>query len=468
MSEEAIYQRSPIWLQTLLLNAHAWRIQRERYGPAFRALQMQWDRLECEQAELRRNWQDERLVELVRLAYERVPFYRRRYRDHGVSPADVQGMDDLYKLPIVTKEDVRSATAAMCVDGAHDTLVHGHTSGTTGSPLGVWYDRGMSVANAVADWRQKRWGGMDRGDWCGMFLGRVVVPLDQERPPFWRVNLVHHQVWYSAFHMQPAHLDAYTRDIRCRRLRFLEGYPSTIHILAQHLLERGEQLRLQAVFTSSETLHDVQREAIQSAFKCPIFDFYGLAERVIFAAECDAHDGKHVFEEYGIAEIVADDGQVVEGTKPGWLVGTSLWNRGMPLIRYRTSDLSSWVPGVCACGRTLRRIASVTTKAEDVVITPDGRFISPSVLTHPFKPFDTLVKSQLVQDAEDHLLVKLVPSSAFTASEQEALLSGLRARLGEAMRIDVVIVDDIPPEKSGKYRWVISKVPHACRVAWGA
>lgn len=466
ISQEALYRRSPVWAQTLLLNAHALRIQRERYGRGFRELEAEWKASQFWSPERLRARQDERVRKLIRFAYERVPYYRRSFDAHGVRPDRVHGVDDLPRLPLLTKEDVRAAGADLQAEGMRDQLVHGHTSGTTGSPLSLMYDRGMCVANNVADWRQKEWAGLAAGAWHALILGRMIVPTTQNEPPYWRANHVHRQLWMSAFHMNDERLPLYADELRRRGIRFLEGYPSTLFILARHLLRTGARLPMRSVFTSSETLLPMQREAISEAFECEVFDFYGLAERVIFAGECERHEGKHVFDEYGATEVVDDSGNPVPDGRPGWLVGTSLWNFGMPLIRYRTSDISARIPEPCACGRGLGRIAAVTTKAEDIIVTPDGRFISPSVLTHPFKPFDQLIKSQIIQDEVDHVLVKLLPSSQFTDEHREGLLAGLRERLGAQMRISLEVVQDIPAEPSGKFRWIISRVPHQCGVSW--
>jgi phenylacetate-CoA ligase len=267
--------------------------------------------------------------------------------------------------------------------------------------------------------------------------------------------------------MNEENLSLYVGAIRARGLRFLEGYPSTLFILARHVLRCGERLPMQAVLTSSETLHSAQREALETAFQCKVFDFYGAAERVIFAGECE-HGRKHLFDEYGVTEFTDDSGLVLALGKAGFMVGTSLWNRGMPLIRYRTNDVSKLETTACVCGRGLGVLSNVTTKAEDIVVTPDGRFISPSVLTHPFKPFDQILKSQIVQDAPDHLEVRIVPSAAFTGAHRLTLEAGLRERVGDAMSIETRLVDAIPSEPSGKYRWVISHVPHGCAVDWDA
>jgi phenylacetate-CoA ligase len=464
---DRFYQRSPRVVQTLLLNAYAWRIQRTRFGRDFRSLLDQWETSQWWDADRMREFQDGRLRDIVAYAAAHVPFYARLWAEHGVNPKQVQGVADLPRLPLVCKEDVRRAGQHLLATPRPGRLTHGHTSGTTGSPLSLYYDRAMVVVSNAADWRQKRWAGLQPGTWCGLLLGRVTVPPDQRRPPFWRVNFVQRQVWFSAFHLSDANLPAYTAEIRGRRLRFLEGYPSTLFILARHVLKCGERLPMEAVLTSSETLHSVQREAIETAFDCPVFDFYGAAERVIFAGSCAEGRRKHLFEEYGVTEYVgADDAPVPDG-RSGTMVGTTLWNRGMPLIRYRTSDVSIRATTPCTCGRGLPMLSDVATKAEDVVVTPDGRFISPSVLTHPFKPFDQILKSQIVQDAPDHLDIAIVPLAAFSDAQRDALVAGVRERVGERMRIDTRLVDDIPRDASGKFRWVVCRVPHALSINWG-
>jgi phenylacetate-CoA ligase len=324
----------------------------------------------------------------------------------------------------------------------------------------------MMTANNAAYARHRQWVGMEPGEWWALFLGRVVAPIAQQRPPFWRVNYLHRQLWCSSFHLSEENLPLYVQELRERGIRFVEGYPSTLFILAQHLLRTAQRLPMRAVWTSSETLHDVQREAIEEAFQAPLFDFYALAERVIFAAECDQHGGKHLFDEYGVTELTDDAGRAVADDGMGALTGTTLWNRAMPLIRYRTTDITRRTSEPCPCGRGLGRLADITTKAEDILLTPDGRFVSPSILTHPFKPFDQILKSQVVQDARDHVCVSIVPSSEFTEAQKEQLHAGLRERLGEAVRIDIRLVDEIPPEASGKFRWVICRVPHDRQVSW--
>ena len=214
-----------------------------------------------------------------------------------------------------------------------------------------------------------------------------------------------------------------------------------------------------AVLTTSETLRTDQRELIERVFECRVFDFYGLAERVIFSTECERHEGHHVNLDYGIMEITNDNGEPVAEGELGWIVGTSLHNLGMPFLRYKTGDVTRLRMHRCSCGRTFPIMDDVTTKAEDIIVTKDGRFISPSVLTHPFKPLQGIAMSQIVQEDRESITVKLVRSSGFRSEQEAALLHGLQERLGDGMRIRIEYVDDIPRGANAKFKWVVSKVP---------
>jgi phenylacetate-CoA ligase len=466
---ERIYRNAPPSVQTLLLNAHALRIARHRYGPAYKRVVGELAASEYASRTQIEAFQSQRLQHIVAYAYEHSSFYRAKFRAAGVTPSDIRSIHDIARLPLLTKEEVREHGASMLTrpKPGRDWL-KGNTSGTTGSPLSVWYDRRTCIMTNAVDRRHKVAAGMRDGDWIGLLLGRVTVPPEQSRPPFWRTNHVHRQVWFSSFHLGPDTLPFYIDEIRRRRLHYLEGYPSTLFILARHVLHTGRALPMNAVITSSETLHPVQRDSIERAFGCRVFDFYALAERILYAGECSAHTGKHLAEEYSYVEIVDDDGNVLREGQTGYAVGTSLWNTAMPMIRYRTTDLSAILAEPCICGRAGRRVQDVTTKAEDIIITTDGRWLSPSVLTHPFKPLHQITASQILQVRPDRLLVKVVPSGEFTEHHGTQLINALQERVGSATTIEIQLVDAIPREASGKFRWVVSHMATDCTVDWDA
>ena len=184
-----------------------------------------------------------------------------------------------------------------------------------------------------------------------------------------------------------------------------------------------------------------------------------MAERVVFASECERHSGHHLNLDYGITEFLDSNNETVEDGKLGKIVATSLHNFAMPFIRYETSDATASKTGTCPCGRGFPLIEDIATKHESIVTLPDGRLISPSVLTHPFKPMHNIAESQIIQEAVDQLIVKIVKRNGYSVNDEIALLKAFGERLGSKMKINVEYVDSIPRTKNGKFRWVVSKIP---------
>jgi phenylacetate-CoA ligase len=457
-----LYDRTPVGLQNLLLTAYSIKLDRQRYRGRFGEFQALMLRMESAGAADVSAYQNSRLQQIVEHAYRTVPYYTRVFDERRLTPADIRTAADLPKLPLLTKAILKANFDQLWSRAFERTaLLDGHTSGTTGTPMEVLYDSGMMAMTYAALDRQYRWAGCEMrrfGDRVAVLRGNIIVPLAQQRPPFWRVNWYHNQLLLSNFHMSPENLPAYFEEMRRFKPTVLDGYPSSVYVFAKVLLNRGERLPLRAVLTSSETLFDFQRDAMEEAFQCQVFDYYGAAERVAFAAECGSRQGHHLFPEYGITEIVDEHGTPLPDGTEGTMVGTSIQNYGMPLLRWVTSDRTALTGQPCPCGRPLPLMQDVTTKAEDLLRLKDGRLISPSVLTHPFKPLNEIDGSQLVQTALDRLVVRLIPRADFTPAHSERLVRDLKARLGQDMQVDIEMVTELPRTKAGKFKWVISDV----------
>ena len=456
----SIYERSPIFVQNVMTSLYGQRLLRERMDADFDE-QLAWlAETDFWPANRHREYQEERLRTIVEHAYKNISFYRRRMEERGLLPRNIQALEDLRKLPILTRPDVHEHGDKMLSRAAdRRDLFLGHTSGTTGSPLEFFWDRRVCVWNNLLDYHYRSWAGARFGDLTASLLGNVIVPLHQQRPPFWRTCKPWHRIFFSSFHLEPRHLPSYVEKLRELGVIWLQAYPSTAYVLAQFLEECAETLPLAGVLLSSETLTPGVREVIERRFAARAWDTYSMSERVIFAGECERHAGQHVSPQFGIVEVLDDHDEPAAPGTLGRIVATGLQNFAMPFLRYDTGDVGGIDPEPCACGRTYPKLLPIMTKAEDILVTPEGRFISSSILTHPFKPMVNIEKSQLVQETVDHLTVRLVRRPTYTEHDSEMLLAGLRQRLGPAIRIDLQFVNDIPRTPRGKYRWVISRVP---------
>src|SRR3972149_742346 len=452
------YEHSPVIIQNLFISIEGKRLWKQRFSREFYNLMELWDRTQWLSHDELEEYQNERLQFLIQHAYETVPYYRKVMKDRKLVPNDIKRIGDLHKLPILTKDDLRTNFREL-ISVKANKLWEGHSSGTTGSPVDILWDNNVITATNAALWRHRRWAGFEFGQPYASLLGRVIVPIKQKEPPFWRYNKPWNQLFLSSFHLEEKNLPDYIKALNQYGVESIQAYPSTIFILAKYLQQSNESFPLKYIFTSSETLLDLQREVIEERFRCKIYDCYGLAERVMYAGECPNHEGHHLYMEYGITEIVDQDGEIVNDGNYGKAIATGLHNYGMPLIRYEVGDVTAYKIGKCSCGRGLPLLEAITTKAEDIVVTPDGRFISPSVLTHPFKPMHHIEKSQIIQETPEELLIKVVRRVGYTDNDSKILLQEMHNRVGDNVKVKIEFVEDIPRSANGKYRWVISKVP---------
>jgi phenylacetate-CoA ligase len=216
---------------------------------------------------------------------------------------------------------------------------------------------------------------------------------------------------------------------------------------------------LKCVFTTAEPLHEPDRKVIEERFQCGVFDGYSQAERVVYSAECDHHRGHHLFEEYGICEIVDDDGEPLPVGTPGRLVGTGLHNMAMPLLRYDVGDIAALSDEKCTCGRTLPLMGLVATRQGDIVSTPDGRLLPPLMVLRPFMYVEGIKGSQFVQHSLTDYTARIATDRELAQEEVDELVSNLRVRLGGPANIRVEQMEEIPRSANQKFRRVVSEVP---------
>jgi phenylacetate-coenzyme A ligase PaaK-like adenylate-forming protein len=445
------YSAAPVWAQELAVNAYGALLWRRRHGAEHYRTLAELRRSERWPLAMHQEHQLDQLRRLIRHAAATVPFYRDR-----CDPARVRHLQDLERLPILTKEEAREAGDAL-VSGLlppHGRLTI-QTSGTTGSPLQVRCDRAALQRNYAFFSRALDWAGCGVRPRVATFAGRTIVPATQEHPPFWRRNLAGNALLCSSYHLAPDTLPAYVEALRAFGPELIDSYPSSLAPLARHLLANGiADLRPRAIVTSSETLTVTAREEIEQAFGCGVYDQYGAAEMAAFATQCA--DGRyHCHPEYGIVEVRCD-GRAARPGEIGELVVTGFVNPAMPFLRYATGDLAELGEGPCPCGRESVILRRILGRQDDVLVTPEGRLVGR--LDPVFKGVPAMVESRITQDLPDHVLVETVVKGHFAPADRHRLREELARRLGPRMRIDLVQVPRLERSAGGKLRAVVNLV----------
>jgi len=449
------YHSLPPSLRSAAASLRGWYLRGWRYGPETERLVAEALEREHWSANRWQAWREERLARILHRAATQVPYYRLQWSARR-REGNRASWERLENWPMLTKADLRTNPGAFVAeDRDRRTLFPEHTSGTTGTPLTLWWSRETVRAwYALFEARWRRWYGVSRRDRWAICGGQLVVPVEQARPPYWVWNAAFRQLYLSTYHLSRTTVPSYLAALHRYRVTYLFGYPSALHALAQSP-DLAQRLGLQVVIAAAEPLLAHQRASIAAAFRCPVRETYGMSEIVAAAAECEA--GRlHLWPEVGWIEIL-DDAGALRADGAGELVCTGLFNPDMPLIRYRLGDRASMPAGSpeCACGRTLPMLAQLEGRTDDLLYTADGRTVGR--LDPVFKAELPIREAQVIQESLEAVRVRYVPARDFSARDAQAIISGLQARLG-AITVVLEPVDSIARDGRGKFHAVISKV----------
>lgn len=450
-----LYEALPVFAQNVANTAAGYWVARTRFSEDFDRTLAAWERSAHGPLLHLRAEQRERLDRIVRHAREHVPYYR------GLPPPSQKYDPDeaiaatLATIPPLDKARYRERWREfLATNVPPHRRVRISTSGTTGTALRLFATPERIAESFAAVWRQRRAFGANTSDPNLTFNGRMIVPFRQQRPPFWRRNAWAGQTLFSVYHMSPANMDAYVQAVHDTPARYVQGYPSALHLVARAMLAQRRPLppgRLVAVFTSSESLLEFQRDVIAEAFGAPVRDHYACSELAVSMGAC-AHDRLHVDMEYGIVEVepLEETAEWVRGP----LLVTGLGNEALPFLRYRIGDVGTRAKTPCPCGRPGDTFLAIEGRVEDYVTTPDGRLIGR--LDHVFKQQTSVAEAQIVQDRPDRIRVFVVPSADWRDASEALLVQEIRKRLGDEISIAIELTAAIPREPNGKFRAVKS------------
>ncbi len=405
-----------------------------------------------------RQWQAAQRV--LRHAYETVPFWRERLDRAGIDPAEVHSPEDFRSVPVLTKDDLRGrARDLLSREYAGAPLHRKLTSGSTGVSVEVLVDEAAQQFKRACTLRSDEWSGWRRGERAARLWGHP----DYLRKS-WRARLrnavLERTHFLDTLRMDEEALDRFTRGLRRRPPSLLFGHAHSLCLLAEYVRAHGGAgFRPRGIIATAMVLHGWERRRIEEVFSCPVTNRYGCEEVSLIACECERHDGLHVNADGVYLEVLRPDGSPAGPGESGAVVVTDLANRAMPVVRYRVGDVAALSDRVCPCGRGLPLIERLEGRVADYVVTPRGELISGISLTDHFAcQVPGAVQLQIVQEAVNRLLFRVVRGPGFGPASLERLAELVDERFGAGIDFECEYVDRIPQEPSGKYRFCISKV----------
>ena len=398
-------------------------------------------------------YQTTRLRAILRHCAKHVPYYRALFRSSGFDPERVRDPGDLRALPLLDKRALRENFRDLLADNvpARERLYF-TTGGTTGVPLGVYNLRrsvGRQRAFVNAMWSRV---GFRPTDARAMLRGSVV--RNQRR---WAYDPSERAYVFSNFHMTPASVAEYARVMASKRLEYFHSYPSAIVDFARHLRTLGlRPPTFRAVLATSENLYPGQREEIESFYSARVFSFYGHSENLVMAGECEVNSAYHLFPEYGVAEILREDGQPAAEGETGEIVGTTIDNFAMPLLRYRTEDQATVGPERCSCGRPYRLLTSTRGRwNQEVLVGSEGNLVSLTALNMHTDVFDRVQQMQFRQEHAGVVELWIRRAPGYTDRNTRAICEALEEKVGDTLRIAVRFTDQFELTPRGKFRLLV-------------
>jgi len=400
-----------------------------------------------------------KLKRLLDHCWREVPYYRRRWDEVGARPEDIRSLEDYARLPILTKKDIRENFDELVASSWRGRLLLKATGGSTGEPLRFGYTRESNERRTAVMWRGYAWAGARMGRRTLYLWGGSVGT-----PP--RTKLLKDRLYHAAFgrrmvdsfRMTEANIAEYADAIDAYQPEIVVAYVGPLVRLAQWMLDTKRQVsRPAAILCGAEALHEAQREIVQRAFGCPVYNTYGCREFMLIASECEQRNGLHVNADHLVVETgAARDVGGAAGAAD--IIITDLHNEGMPFIRYVNGDLATPTARTCTCGRGLPLLERIDGRKLDAIRTRDGRLLPGEFFPHMLKDVAGVLQFQVVQRSWETLDISIVRGPSFDASSLDYIRREIGKVLGDSVDVRFDFVDRIALTPSGKLRVTVCEI----------
>jgi len=404
-------------------------------------------------------YQLQQLKKLLRHAYDNTSYYKKAWSDAGINDInDIQSLADFAKLPVVTKENIRDHYQDF-ISTKHTNNIKKSTGGSTGQPFHFELNLESHTRREAIMWRGY--------GWLGAGLGQKTLYLwgaDLGQPSRFKTikNALYHGFYnrkmLNSFEMNEQNKPDYIQEINNYKPVAFVSYVNPLYDLSLYIIEHKIKVHQpQTILTGAEPLHQFQREAIEKAFNCSVYDTFGCREFMLMSAECREDKNLHINIDHLVVETLSEYSAPVIGDS-GDLVITDLHNYGFPLIRYVNGDRATLVETPCPCGNPLPIMKSVDGRKLDIIKTPEGGSIPGELFPHLFKEFKGITKFQVKQSTLDSLDIIIVANDKFCHDDKTKIINEINKYSNESLALNFKMVNEIPLTAAGKHRVTICEV----------
>ena len=426
------------------------QLHRLQHRERYRMLEELLHNQALSKAQLLHNQQQD-LSAIIRHAYSNTPFYKNKYAQLIKNkPSEIVASS----LPVLNKEEVVQHMDAMLTrDADRGTLSIGSTGGSTGKPVSFYYDQHKHELMHAGMCRSYMWSGWRPGQKILNFWGaRQDIPQGNSFNKQYQ-DYIAAEKTIAAYQYTEAQLNEWSRTIRSYKPVLLQGYASILAELARHIIDNNIKMpaTLLGIYSTAEVLYDWQRNLMEQAFGCKVFNQYGSREIPNIACEC-RQGNQHLFTDmvYLESQNIGDENR---------LLITSLTNRVMPFIRYDIGDAGKLKEGDCACGSPFPMMEMGLCRSNDLIKTSGGKSIHPSFLNRLLYGKTDIKQYQYIQNELDKITLNLVATKRLGMATEQSLKECIRRDIDGNMALEINYVDEIKRSVSGKHRFVISNLP---------
>lgn len=399
------------------------------------------------------------LKKLLQHAYENTNFYPEIWKKAGFNSVDdIKTMDDFEKLPFVTKDDIAKHYQELVATNFSNNIKKA-TGGSTGQPFRFELNIDSNTRREAIMWRGYGWLGAGLGEKTLYLWGADIGQPTKLKAL--KNNLYHafyNRKMLNSFAMNASNMGEYVAYINDYRPKALVSYVNPLYELAKYILDNKLSVfSPKTILTGAEPLHDFQREVIEKAFNCNVYNTFGCREFMLMSAECKEQKNLHINIDHLVVETISENGESIKD-ESGDLVVTDLYNYGMPLIRYLNGDRATLVNSPCGCNNPLPLMKSIDGRKLDIIKTPSGKKIPGELFPHLFKEFESITRFQVKQSKIDELDIAMIVNKELSINEKQKIKDEINKYADNELALQLNFVGDIPLTVSGKHRVTICEI----------